>query len=43
MDFGSDLDHMAMDITRTWPVSGVFTKEQREVYEVVLAIQMACI
>ena len=43
MDFGSDLGHMAMDITRTWPVSGVFTKEQREVYEVVLAIQMACI
>jgi len=43
MDFGSDLDHMAMDITRTWPISGVFSKEQREVYEVVLAIQTACI
>jgi Xaa-Pro aminopeptidase len=43
MDFGADLDHMAMDITRTWPVSGVFSREQREVYEVVLAIEKACI
>jgi Xaa-Pro aminopeptidase len=32
-----------MDITRSWPISGVFSKEQREVYEVVLAIQAACI
>jgi Xaa-Pro aminopeptidase len=43
MDFGSDLDHLAMDITRTWPVSGVFSKDQREAYEVVLAVQTACI
>jgi Xaa-Pro aminopeptidase len=43
MDFGADLDHMAMDITRTWPVSGVFSREQREVYEIVLAIELACI
>jgi len=43
MDFGADLDHMAMDITRTWPVGGRFSPEQREVYEVVLSVQKACI
>ncbi len=43
MDFGADLDHMAMDITRTWPASGRFTDEQREVYRIVLAVQKACI
>ncbi len=43
MDFGADLDHLAMDITRTWPASGKFTDEQREVYRVVLAVQKACI
>ena len=43
MDFGADLDHMAMDITRTWPVGGRFSPEQREVYEVVLAVEKACI
>jgi Xaa-Pro aminopeptidase len=43
MDFGADLDHLCMDITRTWPVSGRFTPEQREVYEVVLTVQKACI
>jgi Xaa-Pro aminopeptidase len=43
MDFGADLDYLCMDITRTWPVSGKFTPEQREVYEIVLAVQKACI
>jgi Xaa-Pro aminopeptidase len=43
MDFGADLDHLAMDITRTWPVSGRFTDEQREVYRTVLEVQKACI
>ncbi len=43
MDFGADLDQQAMDITRTWPVNGVFTKEQRDVYQTVLAVQKACI
>jgi Xaa-Pro aminopeptidase len=43
MDFGGDLDHLAMDITRTWPVSGHFTDEQREVYRAVLEVQKACI
>ncbi len=43
MDFGADLDHMAMDISRTWPVSGVFTPEQREAYEIVLTVEKACL
>ncbi len=43
MDFGADLDHMAMDISRTWPVSGVFSREQREAYEIVLTVQKACL
>jgi Xaa-Pro aminopeptidase len=43
MDFGADLDHLAMDITRTWPASGRFTEEQKEVYRIVLEVQKACI
>jgi len=43
MDFGADLDQLCMDITRTWPANGKFTKEQREVYEVVLEVEKACI
>ncbi|MCX7974686.1 MAG: M24 family metallopeptidase, partial [Candidatus Aminicenantes bacterium] len=29
--------------TRTWPVSGQFTPEQREIYEIVLTVQKACL
>jgi len=43
MDFGADLDHLTMDITRTWPVSGMFTPDQREVYEIVLTVEKACL
>jgi len=43
MDFGADLDYLCMDITRTWPVSGKFTPEQKEIYQIVLEVQMACI
>jgi Xaa-Pro aminopeptidase len=43
MDFGAVLDYMCMDISRTWPASGKFTKEQREVYEIALEIEKACI
>ena len=31
------------DITRTLPISGKFTKEQREIYELVLAAQLAAL
>ncbi len=43
LDFGADLEYQAMDITRTWPVSGVFTAEQRKIYRTVLEYQEACI
>jgi len=43
MDFGADLDYICMDISRTWPVSGKFSEEQKEVYQAVLEIQKACI
>ncbi len=43
MDFGADLDHLCMDISRTWPASGKFAAEQREAYRVVLEVQKACI
>lgn len=43
MDFGADLDYLCMDITRTWPVSGRFTPEQKDIYQTVLAVQKACI
>lgn len=43
MDFGANLTYQTMDITRTWPANGKFTPEQREVYEIVLAVQKACI
>jgi Xaa-Pro aminopeptidase len=33
----------ASDITRSWPVSGTFSAEQRAVYEIVLATQQAAI
>lgn len=43
MDFGADLDYLCMDITRTWPASGKFTPEQREIYTIALEVQKACI
>lgn len=43
MDFGADLDYMTMDISRTWPVSGKFTDEQREVYTIALEVLKACL
>ncbi len=33
----------ASDITRTFPVSGIFSEKQREIYEIVLGAQMAAI
>lgn len=43
MDFGGELDYLGMDITRTWPVSGKFTEEQKKIYRTVLEVQKACI
>lgn len=36
IDAGSELENYASDITRTFPVSGKFTKAQRALYEIVL-------
>jgi len=43
IDAGCELDYYASDITRTFPVSGRFTPEQRAVYEIVLEAQLAAI
>lgn len=39
IDAGAELDYYCGDLTRTYPVSGTFTKRQREVYTVVLETQ----
>lgn len=43
MDVGAEIEGYAADITRTIPVSGTFTPEQRKVYEVVLRAQEAIV
>jgi len=43
IDAGCEYDYYASDITRTIPVSGKFTPEQRAVYEIVLEAQLAAI
>ncbi len=43
IDAGCEVDCYASDITRTFPVSGRFTPEQRALYEVVLEAQQAAI
>ncbi len=39
VDAGGEYGFYTADVTRTFPVSGAFTKAQREAYEVVLAAQ----
>ncbi len=41
MDVGAEYDHYTADITRTFPVNGKFTKEQREIYQIVYDAQEA--
>jgi Xaa-Pro aminopeptidase len=43
IDAGCELDYYASDITRTFPVNGRFSPEQRAVYEIVLEAQSAAI
>ena len=43
IDAGAEYESYASDITRTFPVNGVFSDAQREVYEIVLAAQLAAI
>ncbi|TWI57320.1 Xaa-Pro aminopeptidase [Pseudomonas duriflava] len=41
IDAGCELDCYASDVTRTFPVSGVFSPEQKVLYEIVLAANEA--
>lgn len=41
LDAGAEWDLFTGDITRTWPVDGSFTPEQREAYAIVLAANEA--
>jgi Xaa-Pro aminopeptidase len=43
VDAGAELDYYTGDITRTYPVNGTFTPEQRDVYELVLHAQKKAI
>jgi Xaa-Pro aminopeptidase len=43
IDAGAEYAYYASDVTRTFPVSGSFSAEQRAVYELVLAAQLATI
>ena len=43
VDAGCEYGYYASDITRTYPVGGRFSREQRAVYEVVLEAQQAAI
>ncbi|MGH1486760.1 MAG: Xaa-Pro aminopeptidase [Cellvibrionaceae bacterium] len=43
IDAGCELEHYASDITRTFPVNGKFSAEQKAIYQLVLDAQAAAI
>lgn len=43
IDAGCELQHYASDITRTFPVNGKFSDEQKAIYQIVLDAQLAAI
>jgi Xaa-Pro aminopeptidase len=43
IDAGCEYQYYASDVTRTFPINGRFTGEQRAIYEIVLAAQEAAI
>ena len=43
IDAGAELECYASDISRTFPVNGQYSKEQRALYDIVLAAQLAAI
>ena len=43
IDAGAEFDCYASDVTRTFPINGRFSPEQRELYELVLEAQLAAI
>ncbi len=43
VDAGCEVDGYTADVTRTWPVDGVFSEDHRALYEAVLRVQVAAI
>ena len=43
VDAGAEYKGYASDITRTFPINGRYTEAQREIYDLVLKAQMACV
>lgn len=43
IDAGAECQGYASDVTRTFPVSGRFSRDQRQIYDIVLETQKACI
>ena len=43
VDAGAEYRGYCGDISRTWPVNGQFTPAQKELYQAVLRVQLACI
>ncbi|KAI9883298.1 MAG: hypothetical protein M1823_004941 [Watsoniomyces obsoletus] len=43
LDAGGEYHCYAADITRTFPINGTFTKESREIYDIVYRMQEECI
>ncbi len=43
VDAGSEVEYYASDVTRTYPVSGKFSEEQRAIYELVLEAEETAI
>ncbi len=43
VDAGCEFDYYASDVTRTYPVNGRFTAEQRAIYDIVLEAQEAAL
>ncbi|KAK4883642.1 hypothetical protein RN001_006961 [Aquatica leii] len=43
MDAGCEFHGYSSDITRTWPINGKFTSQQREIYEILLTTQQKLI
>jgi len=43
IDAGAEYDYYASDITRTFPVNGKFSKQQKEIYSIVLEAHSAAI